>query len=63
MTNAEKFIKTFNMNPDYSQCPCYCSPCPNWGTDRYDKCLSGDWWQMEYKKPKAESEADNGNDD
>lgn len=60
MTNAEKFIKIFNMNPAYSQCPCFCPSCPNWGTDRYDKCSSGDWWQMEYQEPKTESEDHDG---
>lgn len=50
MTNKEKFIEIFGVEPDIDNCPILCAAndfdCPYVKT----YCYSGKWWEEEYKE-------------
>lgn len=50
MTNKEKFIEVFGVEPDDDTCPLFCitagNNCPYEGSN----CYYGRWWKEEYEE-------------
>ena len=58
MTNAEKYIEVFGVEPDPASCPAIeCSKCPVCDFNKVEYCAgsSYDWWNSEYKEQKHET--------
>lgn len=53
MTNKDKFIEVFGIEPDTDICPVVCLmgefECPSY---REGICIAGGWWDLEYKGDK-----------
>lgn len=66
MTNKEKFKEIFGIEPDCGRCnpyPCEENDCKYWEQcENQPGCPCDNWWDWEFKEPKAESEAENGNE-
>lgn len=66
MTNKEKFKEIFGIEPDCGHCtpyPCEENDCEYWEQcENQPGCPCDNWWDWEFKEPKAESEEENGNE-
>lgn len=64
MTNKEKFKEIFGIEPDCGRCnpyPCEENDCKYWAEcENQPGCPCDNWWDWEFKEPKAESEAEDG---
>lgn len=60
MTNKEKFKEIFGIEPDCGRCnpyPCEENDCIYWAEcENQPGCPCDNWWDWEFKEPKAECE-------
>ena len=66
MTNKEKFKEIFGIEPDCGRCnpyPCEENDCKYWAEcENQPGCPCDNWWDWEFKEPKAECEVKDGNE-